>query len=269
MREIPGEEAPTLGQAFGSYCERPVALALRRHFVSAWFHIKAPGPARQTVVVPDASADLVWFGGTLLVAGPDSEVSFESVPPGTTVVGLKFQPGAVARWLKAPASEIVGARLNLGCFQATRAQQLLDSIGDAQNPELIVRRLENALSNMVTHLEAPDPFYRMLITFMEETRYANGPIIRDLTSTLGMSESTLRRRCEHGFGYGPKTLDRILRMQRFLRLVSAQNGLSLAGLADAGGYADQAHLTRETRKLTGLTPTAILAQLSPSVSRAK
>jgi AraC-like DNA-binding protein len=118
---------------------------------------------------------------------------------------------------------------------------------------------------MAAHLESPDPFYRMLITFVDETRYANGPIIRDLTSTLGMSERTLRRRCEHGFGYGPKTLDRILRMQRFLRLVSAQKGLSLTKLAAAVGYADQAHLTREARELTGLTPTTILAQLAPPI----
>jgi AraC-like DNA-binding protein len=264
MQKIPGEETHILGQAFGNYRERPVAPALRRHFASAWFHTKPPGPLRQTAVVPDASADLVWFGGTLIVAGPDCEASFESVPPGTTVVGLKFQPGAVARWLKAPAFEIVGERLKLGCFQATQAQQLLDSIGDAQSPELIVRRLEKTLSSMATHLEAPDPFYRTLIAFVGETRYANGPIIRDLTSTLGMSERTLRRRCEQGFGYGPKILDRILRMQRFLRLVSSQNGLSLTRLAGAVGYADQAHLTREARELTGLTPTTILAQLAPS-----
>jgi len=264
VQEIHGGEFHILGQAFGNYRERPVAPALRRHFASAWFHTKPPGPARQTAVVPDASADLVWCGGTLLVAGPDREVSLESVPPGTTVVGLKFQPGAVARWLNAPASEIVGERLKLDCVQAARAQQLLDSIGEAQSPELIVRRLEKTLSGMAAHLESPDPFYRMLITFVDETRYANGPIIRDLTSTLGMSERTLRRRCEHGFGYGPKTLDRILRMQRFLRLVSAQIGLSLTKLAGAVGYADQAHLTREARELTGLTPTIILAQLAPS-----
>jgi hypothetical protein len=134
VQEIHGGEFHILGQAFGNYRERLVAPALRRHFTSAWFHTKPPGPARQTAVVPDASADLVWCGGTLLVAGPDREVSFESVPPGTTVVGLKFQPGAVARWLNAPASEIVGERLKLDCVQAARAQQLLDSIGGSSKP---------------------------------------------------------------------------------------------------------------------------------------
>jgi AraC-like DNA-binding protein len=42
--------------------------------------------------------------------------------------------------------------------------------------------------------------------------------------------------------------------------------LDLANLAAAAGYADQAHLNREARRLTGLTPKTILAQLSESGS---
>src|ERR1700736_6801054 len=100
-------ESPVLGQASGLYREKPVPPMLRRHFVSAWSHQKPSGAAKQTAVVPDACADLIWFGGTLLVAGPDRQVSFVSVSPGTTVVGMRFQPGAVAVWLGVPASEIV------------------------------------------------------------------------------------------------------------------------------------------------------------------
>ncbi|MCO5992388.1 DUF6597 domain-containing transcriptional factor [Actinoallomurus rhizosphaericola] len=37
-------------------------------------------------------------------------------------------------------------------------------------------------------------------------------------------------------------------------------GWSLAGLAVAAGYADQAHLSREVRALAGLTPSALLAE---------
>ena len=51
-------------------------------------------------------------------------------------------------------------------------------------------------------------------------------------------------------GYGPKTLERILRFQRFLML----GGDDLARLALDAGYADQAHLTRECTRLAGLPP---------------
>jgi AraC-like DNA-binding protein len=58
-------------------------------------------------------------------------------------------------------------------------------------------------------------------------------------------------------------------MQRFLDLARTHGGSGLAALAGAAGYADQAHLSREARRLTGFTPSAILEQLSgPDVARA-
>ena len=74
---------------------------------------------------------------------------------------------------------------------------------------------------------------------------------------LGLGERTLRRRFEEAFGYGPKTLDRILRFQRFLTLVRDPRAPSAAGLAAEAGYADQAHLIRESRRLAGSTPREI------------
>src|ERR1700730_16918389 len=80
------------------------SVALRRHFGCAWFHSMPSGPSRKTAVVPDACADLIWFGGALLVAGTDRAVGFEPVPPGTTVLDLSFQPCSVATWLGLPAA---------------------------------------------------------------------------------------------------------------------------------------------------------------------
>jgi AraC-like DNA-binding protein len=79
---------------------------------------------------------------------------------------------------------------------------------------------------------------------------------------LGVSERQLRRRFEDAVGYGPKTLARVLRFQRFLAL--AAGGGDLARLALSAGYADQAHLTRECRRLAGRTPVALLASGAPA-----
>ena len=75
-------------------------------------------------------------------------------------------------------------------------------------------------------------------------------IVRGLIDEFGWSERTLRRRCRSAFGYGPKTLERILRFQSFLRLLSSGRA-PLSVLAIEAGYADQAHLTREVRRLSG------------------
>lgn len=87
------------------------------------------------------------------------------------------------------------------------------------------------------------------------------PLVPWLARALEMSERTLRRRFDESFGYGPKTLDRILRHQRFLRL-SIRSDDSTAMLASEAGYADQAHLIRESRRLTGNTPQELNRLLS-------
>jgi AraC-like DNA-binding protein len=74
---------------------------------------------------------------------------------------------------------------------------------------------------------------------------------------LGIGDRQLRRRFLDAVGYGPKTLERILRFQRFLRLAGADP--DLARLAVEAGYADQAHLTRECTRLAGLPPAQLLA----------
>ncbi|NED34808.1 helix-turn-helix domain-containing protein, partial [Streptomyces sp. SID8499] len=60
---------------------------------------------------------------------------------------------------------------------------------------------------------------------------------------------TLHRRALAAFGYGPKTLARVLRLQRALRLARA--GVPYAACAARAGYADQAHLARDVKELAG------------------
>ena len=89
--------------------------------------------------------------------------------------------------------------------------------------------------------------------------------IDTLATHLALSASQLRRRCLHAVGVSPKVLQRTLRFQGFLALAQAgamatgRRGTDgMAGLAIDVGYADQAHLSRECLRLTGLTPRQLL-----------
>jgi AraC-type DNA-binding domain-containing proteins len=74
---------------------------------------------------------------------------------------------------------------------------------------------------------------------------------------VGLSPRQLHRRSLDAFGYGPKTLARVLRLNRALTLARA--GVELADVAATTGYADQAHFARDVRELTGTTARALLA----------
>ena len=76
---------------------------------------------------------------------------------------------------------------------------------------------------------------------------APGTRVERLGDRVGLGERQLRRRFADAVGYGPKTLQRVLRFQRFLALArgtrATAGGGDLARLALQTGYADQAHLT--------------------------
>jgi AraC-like DNA-binding protein len=84
-----------------------------------------------------------------------------------------------------------------------------------------------------------------------------------LAKGLGCSRKHLTLRFRHEFGISPKLLARILRFDRAVRLIGAARVASLADLAAASGYADQAHLSREFRIFAGSAPAAFLRRRLP------
>jgi AraC-like DNA-binding protein len=84
--------------------------------------------------------------------------------------------------------------------------------------------------------------------------------LADVMRQSGLSERHLRRRFSEAIGYGPKTLQRVLRLQRLLWMASQPTMIppSLGRLAFAAGYADQPHMTRDVAALTASTPGQLL-----------
>ena len=81
-----------------------------------------------------------------------------------------------------------------------------------------------------------------------------GARVTGVASDLGVVERTLHRRMLASVGYGPKVLARVARLRRLVALSDD----SLAARAFEAGYASQAHMNEEVRRLTGSTPTRYL-----------
>jgi len=246
-----------LAQTIGFYEERPVATSLSSAFSAVWVHRMEENGAPPIVITPDATIDLQWIDGHFRVAGPDKEPQIERPPAGAMIIGFRFRPGAAAGWLGVPAGEIVGGRLELRDLWGTRARELSDRIGTAPDMTAIVRQLEAAIGAYTQGRDALDRPMGKAFDVLDAGLPPETPLVPFLLDRLNMSERTLRRRFEDAFGYGPKTLDRILRFHRYRRLQRKAGDASAAQLAIAAGYADQAHLIRESRRLTGVTPSAL------------
>ena len=81
-----------------------------------------------------------------------------------------------------------------------------------------------------------------------------------IADRVGLSTRQLQRRSTAAFGYGAKTLSRILRMQRALTLV--RGGVRPADSAARAGYADQSHLSRDVKEMAGVPLGRLISTVS-------
>ncbi|HEY2637129.1 MAG TPA: helix-turn-helix transcriptional regulator [Solirubrobacteraceae bacterium] len=188
------------------------------------------------LVVPDGCIDLVVLPRGVVVAGPDTGPAPTTTRAGTTIVGLRFRPGAAPPILGWPAGELRDRR--------TPLEDLW--------PEPVAPTLAGLVAAVTRRRAQPDPIVRAAVRALDR-----GHRVRDLPAQLHLSERQLRRRFDVAVGYGPKQLARVLRLQRMLALAPTTRG-NLARLAADAGYADHAHMAAETGRLTGCTPGALL-----------
>lgn len=242
------------------YREHSPPSALQPHFQCLWSGTVAPDYADGFLVVPDGCVDIVCKGGRLLAVGPDRVAARPALVPGSEVGGARFGPGAASAWLGLPMDEIVGQAVELGDLLGPRAREWGHRINDAQ-PGAGQAVFIHGLVQMGRDAPAPDRQAMELFNVAAAAGRDESGVLAAMRAQLDMSERSLRRLCHAQFGYGPKTLERVLRFQRLLALARSDRQAGLAALAADAGYADQAHLSREVRALCGITPSAAMAQL--------
>jgi AraC-like DNA-binding protein len=241
-----------------AYCEFNASPELADVVACTWDRtvpaLAAPAAQR---VVPDACVDFVWHSSRLRVAGPDTSAFMSPVTPGGAVVGLRLRPGVAGSVLGLPASELRNARIALEDIWGRTGAELADRLGCATSSLERRRLLEAAVRARRPAMDEPD----RLVLAAGRMLGLPGSRVALVSRALATSERQLLRRLRASVGYGPKTLDRVLRFQRFLsgapRVARGED--SLARLAAELGYADQAHLSRESVALSGLTPGELAA----------
>lgn len=193
-------------------------------------------------VVPDGCVDLIWKGEELVIAGPDTGPRMVSMPAGAGVHGARLQPGSAAAVLGIPASELRDVVVDASDVLGPEVvEALLESLAAGREPRaLLVAALARA------QRREPDELVGAAVVALAEPRVR----IDALAARLGLSQRQLQRRVSDAVGYGPKVLARILRFRRLQELPPAP----LAELALDAGFADQAHMTVEVRRLAGIQP---------------
>jgi AraC-like DNA-binding protein len=236
-----------------SYVERPVPFGLATYACCAWTQVAGPKGHVQRVL-PDGCADVVWIEGAgLELAGPATEPVLVEIPPGATALGVRFGPGAAGPALGLAAHQLRDQTVALDALWGAAADELAERLASAaprERPAL----LTGAVAARLRDARPPDAIVARAAGLL-----ARGLPVAETSREVALGARHLRRRFHDAVGYGPKTLQRIMRLRRFLALAEAMPAPDLARVAFEAGYADQAHLTNECGDLAGLTPAALLA----------
>lgn len=233
-----------------TYEEHPVPEALHRAVSCGWTQEISPGGHVQRVL-PDGCLDLIWRDGLLEMAGPDTGPRLVPLLAGG-IAGLRMRPGTARLLLgEVPAAELRDRQVELCDLWGPRARPVLERLAGSA-------RAAEASDLLVDLARARLPEYRHDAAVAEAVRLLGAPrppSVAELSERLGLSVRHLRRRFTSAVGYGPSTLVGVLRFQRARSLDTAH----LGELAATAGYADQAHLSRQVRRLSGLTAAELLS----------
>ncbi|MFF3445001.1 DUF6597 domain-containing transcriptional factor [Streptosporangium sp. NPDC002721] len=221
--------------------------------------------AMTQLVVPDGCVDLIWGPKGALVAGPDTGPKSVRMAPGARYTGIRFGPGAAGELFGVPLDSLRDLRVPLSDlerfaelselepFTASAGPEPSSGPAGTRRPEPFSNVVQRALALRLRGTPGPDPAAPAIAEALRA-----GRSVGEVAWDLGVSERQLLRRSLRAFGYGPKVLQRVVRFQRALRL--ARRGVTSAEVAAISGYADQAHMANEVRRLAGVPLSRLLDQ---------
>jgi AraC-like DNA-binding protein len=190
-----------------------------------------------------------WHAGGVL-QGVHEAPTLRDTSTALAVVGAQFRPGALAAFFGAPAHVFTGTSVALETLWPGFAAALQDRLlrgGRLALPAARLDALEAALRARLRPGAAPDRWLAEV-----RRRLAAGETIGEVQRASGCAPTTFIARYRAACGLAPKRHAALLRLHALLQ--RGGGAASWAAAASDGGYADQAHLTREFRRFTGFTP---------------
>lgn len=189
------------------------------------------------------------------LVGPHDRPAVNEPLGETFAVGIVTTPVGGAAVFGLPPGRIRGRTVDLESAWAA-AGPLRTSLLDAGDPERMLDLVEQHLADAVhpAGLSVERCAYAVALLEADPTRP-----IADVAVEAGLSHSQLDREFTRVLGLTPRALARLLRMRRLLVALDVSAPAPWTDLAAQYGWFDQAHLIRDFKRHTGVTPSQYVA----------
>ncbi len=241
---------------------RPSAAPLSEVLNASWFVAPADEP-RSGIMQADGRVGVMvsteGFGSAAGVGSlkPDSD-DFDAVhlglAPQVSLIGLRFEPGAFHSLFGLSFRAFVrGERTRRltdleGVLQGALRELSREACGFGQVEDVVATAL-------LRGARGPDPRWLKLRSILDEMCATDERVDSERWARrFGCGRRQFERLFVEYVGLTPKVFFRLERVNRARAQLKA--GADLASTAQACGFADQAHLTREFRRVLGVTPLA-------------
>lgn len=193
-----------------------------------------------------------------VIQGPQEQPFFRDTSEPSSVVGVHFQAGGAAALLGVPITELAGRTFALDALWGARADALRDELRSLPDAPSRLLCLEGFLLERLAHARPSDDDAAIawaLQQFHERARcHGRDASVESVRAALGWSPRRFIAQFSMRVGLTPKRYGRLQRFQSTVHALAQGRDEGWAQFAVDAGYADQAHLIREFRAFSGLTP---------------
>jgi len=185
-------------------------------------------------------------GGFAVVNGFRSKYYIRASATECTSVGVMLRPEAIPLLFRCHADELAQRHTKL-CDIWSGVDLILERLSESSEEtrmDVLQQILVERLSDGELH-----PAIKFALGELNRGSKTIGEIVRQ----TGYSHRGFNQLFRRSIGVNPKTFTNVQRFQRLLSLMS-DSAAPLAVIAHQVGYSDQAHMTREFRRFSGISP---------------
>ncbi len=211
----------------------------------------------RSYALPDTAS--MRRGPASVFEGPRTRSQIIDTAEQVAVMGVIFQPGAAAAFMRDRADLLCDGEVGLDALFGRHATSLREQLLEAGSP---ARRLGVLSHWLEARLPGTDPMSAQVAHAVRLIRAApQAARVDALVRGSGLSARRFGQLFREQVGMGAKRFARVCRFQSLVQQLHGPQAVRWAEVALDAGLHDQAHLVHEFKAFSGLTPTAYMAQV--------
>ena len=177
------------------------------------------------------------------------------------LVGARLRAGGAWPFLGIPLREFTNQVVELEAILGPEVRALRDRMGAAPDDDARFDLMESWLAQRARNRTQPTRAVSHALRAIQSG--ADAVRIGRMAEEIGISHKHLLREFDRCVGLTPKLLARLCSFQRAIFTIGQRPVVDWSDTAARCGYYDQAHLIREFRAFSGLTPASYLTRRGP------